>query len=403
MDAPLEPGKLADNIVFFARALRAAGLRVGPGAVLDALQAVAVTPFSAREDFRAMLHAVFVKTHEQSGLFDQVFAIFWKRRGYLDQMIAALSPAAVPRKTPPAKAQAGATRVADALFRPDADRDKPVPSLDLDARLTTSGDEILRAKDFAQMNSAELSAAMAEIARLRLADDERRTRRFTADARGSRIDPRRSFRRSLRGGGASIELARRAPSVKQPPIVAICDISGSMAEYSRVFLHFLHALSAQRKVHSFLFGTRLTNVSRALTHKDVDDALAGCGGAALDWSGGTRIAESLHLFNKLWLRRVAGQSAIVILFTDGLERDGTGALGTEMARIQRSCRRLVWLNPLLRYDGFEAKAGGIKAMLPYVDEFRPVHNLKAVADLCRALGDRRAGEADPRTWLAKSA
>lgn len=400
---PLNPGKLAENVVYFARALRHAGLPVGPGAVLDALAAVAVTPFTSRDDFRAMLHAVFVKTHEHTGLFDQVFAIFWKRRGFLEQMIAALSPAAEPKTSRKQKAAAGATRVSEALFQRREEYERPAPSLDLDAKLTTSSEEILRRKDFAQMTSAEVAEAMARISRLRLTGDELRTRRFTPDPRGKRIDPRRSFRRSMRAGGASIELARRAPAVKVPPVVAICDISGSVAEYSRVFLHFLHALSTRRKVHSFLFGTRLTNVTRTLQHKDVDEALASCGEAVRDWSGGTRIAHSLHLFNKLWLRRVLGQSATVILFTDGLERDGAGELALEMGRLQRSCRRLIWLNPLLRYDRFQAKAMGIRAMLPFVDEFRPIHNLDCVADLCRALADTRSREADPKAWLARSA
>ncbi len=397
------PGKLADNLVYFARALRSAGLPVGPGSVLDALDAVAVTPFTSRDDFRAMLHAIFVKTHEQTILFDQVFAIFWRRRGYLEQMIGALSPVAEPKSARKQKAPGGASRVADALFSRRDEAEKPAPSLDLDAKFTVSPEEVLRAKDFAQMSAAEVRDAMAVIGRLRLPQDELRTRRFVPDPRGDRIDPRRSFRRSMRGGGAGIELARRAPAHKLPPIVAICDISGSVADYSRVFLHFLHALSRQRKVFSFLFGTRLTNVSRDLAHKDVDEALSSCGEAVRDWAGGTRIADSLHLFNKLWLRRVAGQSATVILFTDGLERDGTGQLAVEVGRIQRSCRRLIWLNPLLRYDGFEAKALGIRTMLPHVDEFRPVHNLKAVADLCRALGEQRRGEADPKRWLAASA
>jgi uncharacterized protein with von Willebrand factor type A (vWA) domain len=400
---PIAPGKLAENIVFFARALRQAGLPVGPGAVLDALKAAAVAPFTSRDDFRAMLHAVFVKHHEHTVLFDQVFAIFWKRRGYLDQLIAALSPVAKPNPTQKPKAAAGATRVADALFKRQDERDTPPPSLDLDATLTTSGDEILRGKDFAQMSTAEIAEAMARIARLRLPADEIRMRRFVPDRRGRRIDPRRSFRRSLGSGGVGIELAFRAPKIKRPPVVAICDISGSVSDYSRVFLHFLHALSAQRKVHAFLFGTRLTNISRALGHKDVDEALALAGEQVRDWSGGTRIATSLHLFNKLWLRRVVNGSATIILFTDGLERDGAGELAAEMRRLHHSCRRLIWLNPLLRYDAFEARALGIRTMLPHVDEFRPIHNLKAVADLCVALGEIRPGAADPKAWLAASA
>jgi uncharacterized protein with von Willebrand factor type A (vWA) domain len=400
----LAPGKLPENMLYFARALRAAGLPVGPGAVLEALAAVAVTPMTTREDFRVLLEAVFVKRHEQSVVYDQVFRIFWKRRGFLEQLIAAMSPVAAPKTKDRPRAEAGASRVADALFKRAPEPSRAEPSLDLDARLTISAEEVLRSKDFAQMSAAEMAAATAEIARLRLPHDEIRLRRLAPDPRGARIDPRRSFRRTLRAGGATIELARRSASVKAPPVVAICDISGSVADYTRVFLHFLHALSARRKVHSFLFGTRLTNISRALAHKDIDAALTAVGTAVPDWSGGTRIGQSLHLFNKHWLRRVAGGSATVILFTDGLERSaagtGAGELGAEMRRLQRSCRRLVWVNPLLRYDGFEAKALGIRTMLPFVDEFRPIHNLRAVADLCGALGKARPGEADPKAWLA---
>ncbi len=396
----LAPGRLADNMLYFARALRVAGLPVGPGAVLDAIAAATAAPLTTRDDFQAILRAVFVKRHEQSVVFDGVFRIFWKRRGFLEQLIAAMSPVADPKSKDRPKPEAGAARIAEALFKQAREPEIQHSSLDFDAKLTVSAEEILRAKDFAQMTSAEIADAAAEIARLRLPRDEIRRRRLAADLRGSRIDPRRSFRRSLRAGGAGIDLARRSPVTMTPPVVAICDISGSVADYTRTFLHFLHALAARRKVHSFLFGTRLTNISRALEHRDIDAALAAVAHAVPDWSGGTRIGESLHLFNKHWLRRVAGQSATVILFTDGLERDTSGELGAEMRRLQRSCRRLIWLNPLLRYQGFEAKASGIRAMLPFVDEFRPIHNLRAVADLCRALGGEATREADPKPWLA---
>jgi uncharacterized protein with von Willebrand factor type A (vWA) domain len=197
--------------------------------------------------------------------------------------------------------------------------------------------------------------------------------------------------------------------VRRPPIVAICDISGSMSDYTRIFLHFLHALTAERqRVQTFLFGTRLTNVTRALRTKDVDEALAQCSASVEDWSGGTRIATSLHLFNRQWSRRVLGQGATVLLFTDGLERPELGSggadLAAEMERLRKSCRRLIWVNPLLRYDRFEAKAEGIRTMLPFVDEFRPVHNLASIAALCQALSGRDGGrETDPRFWLKRAA
>ena len=398
--APDGTGRLAQNILFFARALRAAGLPIGPGAVLDATRAVEATGFGDREDFRAALRAVFVKKHEQAPVFEQAFDIFWRRRGLLDKLIAMLSPIAEPRAQDKAKPPAGASRVADALFKSKADKLQS-PQLELDCRLSMSSDEALRRKDFAQMTADEISRARSLIAHMRLPRDELKTRRMGADPRGARIDARRTFRRSLRAGGASIELARRAPRTRKPPIVAICDISGSMSDYTRVFLHFLHALAERRgATRVFLFGTRLTNVTRALRRRDPDEALARCSDSVDDWSGGTRIGESLRRFNREWSRRALGQGATVLLFTDGLERDDDGQLGAEMERLHKSCRRLIWLNPLLRYDRFEAKARGIRAMLPHVDEFRPIHSLASMDDLVKALAGDGAGKVlGPRDWL----
>jgi uncharacterized protein with von Willebrand factor type A (vWA) domain len=402
LTTPIPDGQLANNILYFARALREAGLPVGPGAVLDALAAVEAAGIGDRADFYATLHAVFVKKREHSVLFDQAFRIFWKRRGFLEKLLAMMSPRADPGKQKKQKAEAGASRIADALFKAPPDEDKAAPSLDLDARFTMSAAEILQTKDFAQMSAAEIARARELIARLTLPQDAVKTRRHVA-AHGGRIDPRRSFRATLRGGGAIINLAFRAPAMRHPPIVALCDISGSMSEYTRLFLHFLHALGEKRRVTTFLFGTRLTNVTRALRARDVDEALALCSGQVKDWAGGTRIGASLHRFNREWSRRVLGQGAIVVLFTDGLERDGAEDLAEEMDRLRKSCRRLIWVNPLLRYGEFQAKALGIRAMLPYVDEFRPIHNLAAMADLCRALSRDSAAAADPKAWLRRSA
>jgi hypothetical protein len=214
------------------------------------------------------------------------------------------------------------------------------------------------------------------------------------------VDPRRSFRRSLRSGGATIDLAMRARVTRTPPIVALCDISGSMSEYSRIFLHFLHALTEKRgRVQTFLFGTRLTNVTRALRRRDVDEALALCSAGVKDWAGGTRIGATLHAFNRDWSRRVLGQGATVLLITDGLERDGVEELAREAERLHKSCRRLIWLNPLLRFDGFAPKAQGVRALLPHVDAFRAIHNLASMRDLVRALSDEREAIA-PRRLMA---
>lgn len=395
-------GRLAENIMYFARALRSAGIPVGPGEVIEAVRAVEAAGLSERSDFYAVLHAVFVKKHEHSVLFDQAFRIFWRRRGLLDQFMAASSPERAPDQAPP-RPQPGAARIAKALFEPLINK-KAEEAVELDARLTMSAREVFNHKDFAQMSAEEIARAEAILARLRLSADERVTRRWVADRRGRAIDERRSFRRSLRSGGHSIELARRSHAVRRPPLVALCDISGSMSDYTRVFLHFLHVLTDQRKnVHTFLFGTRLTNVTRALRAKDIDEALARCSSDVQDWAGGTRIAASLHAFNREWSRRVLGQGALVILFTDGLEREVGPDLAAEMERLQKSCARLIWLNPLLRYDGFQAKAQGVRAMLPFVDEFRAIHNLAKIEDLSHALsGSARRPAFDSRLWLSPS-
>ncbi len=395
-------GRLAENILYFARALRAAGLPVGPGAVLDALEAVKAAGISTRDDFYWTLHAVFVKRHEHSSLFDQAFRIFFRRRGYVDQLLGMMLPQApAPAPQPP---QAGATRIHEALFSGLDDRLKKQREIERDARLTVSDREVLQKKDFAQMTNAEIAAAKEAMKKLVLPLAEVRIRRLAPHPRGHLIDIRRTLRASLKGGGDFIDLRFIGPKTKPPPIVALLDISGSMSQYSRIFLHFLHALTeARKRVSTFLFGTRLSNVTRSLRERDPDDALAACSANVPDWSGGTRIASSLHAFNKLWARRVLTQGAIVLLITDGLERDADDTLGFEIDRLHRSCRRLIWLNPLLRFEGFEARARGIRAMLPHVDEFRPIHSLDSMAALVAALQGEAGRAGDPRTWLRRVA
>jgi uncharacterized protein len=396
-------GRLAENIAYFGRALRAAGLPVGPGAVLDAIEAVEAARVGTREDFYWTLHSVFVKRHEHSLLFDQAFRIFWRRRALIEKLIAQMSPVAPPGKPEEQAPQAGALRVNEAL-QPKQPQTLPQELTEFSARLTMSDLEVLRAKDFAQMTAEEVARAKRVIAALRLPDEDAPTRRYRPDTHGHRIDPRRTFRRSLRAGGATIDLAFRSRHVRRPPLVALVDISGSMAEYSRLFLHFLHAVAEKgRRVHAFVFATRLTNVTRELTHRDPDEALARASALVQDWEGGTRIAACLHDFNRRWSRRVLTQGAVVLLFTDGLERQVGPDLAFEMDRLRRSSRRLVWLNPLLRFDAFEARASGVRAMLPHVDEFRPIHSLGSMEELCRASGQERSRDSDPRLWLRKVA
>jgi uncharacterized protein with von Willebrand factor type A (vWA) domain len=395
-------GRLAENILYFARALRTAGIPVGPGAVLDALEALSVARVGTRDDFYWTLHAVFVKRHEHTGLFDQAFKIFFRKRGYIEKMIASMLPetmAGSPKAPPP-----GAQRIQEALFSGLDQREQQNSDVEIDARLTVSDREVLQKKDFAQMTAAEISAAKEAIARLTLPLDEVRTRRLVPNRRGHLIDVRRTLRASMKAGGALIDLKYLGPRVKEPPVVALLDISGSMSEYTRLFLHFLHAVTdARKRVTTFLFGTRLTNVTRAIRQRDPDEALAACSAGVADWSGGTRIASSLHVFNNRWARRVLSQGAVVLLITDGLERDADDTLAFEMDRLHRSCKRLIWLNPLLRFSGFEARARGVQTMLRYVDELRPIHNLESMAELVRALSGAPAKSYDPKLMLKRVA
>jgi uncharacterized protein with von Willebrand factor type A (vWA) domain len=397
-----EEGRLADNIVFFARTLRKAGMRVGPAAVTEAIEAVRTIGIGSREEFYWTLHAVLVNRHEDHAVFDEAFRLFWRSRDLVEKMIAIFSPVALDNRHRE-KLKPGETRVSQALFegheksRPPEEK----PEIEVDARLSSSGNEVLRKTDFAQMTAAEIAEARKAISRLVMPHDRIRTRRYRPTHRPGRIDPRATMRGAMRTGGRLILPEYRMRREVQPPLVVLADISGSMSQYTRIFLHFLHALTERRgRVHTFLFGTRLTNVTRQMRRRDLDEALDECSAAVKDWQGGTRIATTLAEFNRLWSRRVLGQGATMLLITDGLEREGGEELAAEMERLHRACRRLIWLNPLLRFDGFEPKARGVQAMLPHVDEFRAVHNLEAISGLIEALSAGGSRDADPRRYLS---
>ena len=380
IEPPQAAGVLADNIIGFARALRAAGLPVGPGAIIDAMQALQIVDIANRADVFAALESVFVKRREHALIFAQAFDLFFKVVRDWDQLVDS-----VPLPTAAAQAPAPAMRrVHEAMGQREFEA--PGESTAEQVQLAVSDQERLQRKDFAQMSAAEIEQATRAIQRLTLPIAERPTRRLQPMPRGHRLDLRRTLRGSLRTGGEIVALHRLGRRDRPVPIVALLDISGSMSEYTRLFLHFLHAVTdARKRVSVFLFGTRLTNITRALRARDPDEALAACSKLVEDWSGGTRIGSSLHTFNRLWSRRLLGQGAVVLLITDGLEREADQRLAFEMDRLHRSCRRLIWLNPLLRYSGFEARAQGIKMMLPHVDEFRPVHNLDSIGALVAAL------------------
>lgn len=394
-------GRIADNIVYFARALRKAGLRLGPASVRDAIEAVLAAGIGSRDDFYWTLHAVLVSRREDHAVFDEAFRLFWKSRELVEKMIAMFSPTA-PGTREKVKKRAAESRVADAMFEGHRKEQKPVeqPEIEVDARMTVSGNEVLRAKDFAQMTAAEIAEARRAISALHLPADIVPTRRFRPDPHGRRSDPRAMMRAAMRTGGDMVLPKFRSRRMAHPPLVVLADISGSMSQYSRIFLHFLHAISEKRRrVHVFAFGTRLTNLTRQMRARDPDEALASCAESVKDWSGGTRIGEAVNHFNRSWSRRVLGQGAVVILITDGLERDDIAGLETGMERLHKSCRNLIWLNPLLRFDGFEAKARGVRAMLPHVDELRTVHSLDALSELCAALGHAPSAQTDPRRFM----
>jgi uncharacterized protein with von Willebrand factor type A (vWA) domain len=386
-------GALGFNLIAFGRLLRRAGLPVGPGEVLGAAEALTAIDIGDRRQVHGALRAVMVHRREHFELFDQAFLLFW-RDPEADAHAAAMAALEGGRKPPPEKPPPAARRLAEAM---QGDRPKPPPQPrdeeppQHDMTFTVSERERLAKMDFEAMSAAEIATAKREIRALVLPLDERPTRRFRADPAGPVVDLRATIRDSLRAGGEIMHLSRRRRVTRPPPLVALCDISGSMSRYAQVLLHFLHAVTNHRdRVHSFLFGTRLTNVTRQLRHRDAEVAFELVSHVVPDWSGGTRIGESLALFNRLWARRVLGQGAVVLLITDGLDREGAKGLSEATDRLRRSCRRLVWLNPLLRYSGFQPKSQGVRAMLPHVDDFRPVHNLESLRALVETLSDPHA-------------
>ncbi|MEM6635743.1 MAG: VWA domain-containing protein [Pseudomonadota bacterium] len=389
-------GRLADNIVHFARALRGAGFRVGPAQVQDAVRAVAATGFTRKADFYYTLRATMITRAEQIEVFDQVFALFWRDPEYLERMIELMSPThrnkdAEDRKRKPAARRRAAEAVTGGQ-RPPIER--PVSEeLQIEAHLAWSDKRVDRHKDFEQMSAEETAEAVAAIASLDLQVPPLRHRRLKPSATGQRIDPTSTLRRSVRHGGEIHSLTKRAPIPRLPDLVALCDISGSMSSYTRMMLHFLHTLALSEvrrvgRVHAFTFGTELTNISRALNQRDPDRALEAVGTTARDWEGGTLIGAGLERFNKDWARRVLGRGAAVLLITDGLERGDPSRLAREAERLSLSCRRLIWLNPLLRWDGFSPLARGVQALLPHVDDFLPCHSVASLQGIAEVLSEK---------------
>jgi uncharacterized protein with von Willebrand factor type A (vWA) domain len=378
---------LAANVLLFGRLLRRAGIPIGPAGITEAARALTHIDIGNKAEMRAALAATMLHRHEYGPLFDQAFALFWRDP---EAANAAAALAAFGPKAPEQRQDPGARRIAEAYASPRTPPPpppaKPAEKTAAQESFSVSARERLRALDFDAMSASQIAQARREIRRLALPLDERKIRRRRPSPSGGSADLRRTIQASLRTGGEIIELARSRRQTSPPPLVVLCDISGSMARYAQILLHFVHAIASHRtRVHTFLFGTRLTNITRQLRNRDPEAAFHLVTPLVRDWSGGTRIGESLHEFNRRWGRRVLGQHAIVLLITDGLDQEGAPLLAEAMARLNRSAARLIWLNPLLRWQGYQPKSQGARAMLPYVHELRAVHNLNAISDLVAAL------------------
>ena len=380
-------GNLLHNLLLFGRLLRGLGLDVNPGRMMDLVHALGCIEIGRRSDFYHAARSLLVHRREDIALFDQAFDMFWQKpaEGWTTLDLQALGERRRlrrPRLTPP-PLRAPPALAGDNQSR-TADNRPPV----VQVTLTYSDREVLRRKDFADLTGEELEAINRLMAELVWRLGDRRTRR-RRPGHGPSFDLRRTLRRNLKYGGEILEWARREPKVKPRPLVILADISGSMERYTRLLLHFIYSLAEglDQQVEAFAFSTRLTRITRQLRGRDVEHALRQVSQAVPDWSGGTRTGEALKAFNFDWGRRVLGRGAVTLLISDGWDRGEVELLRAEMARLQRSCHRLIWLNPLLCSPEYEPLTRGMQAALPYVDDFLPVHNLASLEDLAGRLAD----------------
>jgi len=382
---PLPPGgQLVHNLLLFGRLLRALGLDVNPGRVMDLTVALGQIDIGRRSDFYFAARSLLVHKREDLPLFDQAFQLFWRpptEGQFVGKPAYSGRKRQAPRTVPPPLRAPDPPPDAD----PNQANNKP-PETVLEVTRTYSALEALRRKDFATLTAEEYAAIKALMAQLNWRLGQRRTRRQTPGG-GPRPDLRRTLRRNLKYGGQVLEWSVRQPQYKPRPVVVLADISGSMERYTRLLLHFLYTLSRGlgQPVQTFVFSTRLTPISRPLKHKDIGRALSEVSRAVTDWSGGTRIGEALKDFNYHWGRRVLGRGAVVIIISDGWDRGDPALAAHEMARLQRSCYRLIWLNPLLGSAEYEPLTRGMQAALPFVDDFLPVHNLASLEELAEHL------------------
>jgi uncharacterized protein len=381
----VESNQFLHNLLLFGRLLRGLGLDVNTGRMIDLVQALQYINISQRMDFYHASRTFLVHNREDIALFDQAFELFWNKPQE-DWITANLSGSFAKRRPNQKGASVLLPRKHTDDHSPESKHTKEDPLVHIQVIRTYSSQELLRKKDFSEMSGEDLEAVKRFMRAMTFRLGERRTLRLRA-GRGHQLDFRRSLRKSFNTGGEVLEWARREPKVKPRPLVIIADISGSMERYTRVLLHFIYGMAQSRRqpVEAFLFSTRLTRVTSQMKRKDVEKALGEVSEAVQDWAGGTRMGETLKTFNFTWGRRVLGRGAIVLFISDGWDRGDVNLLSTEMARLHRSCHRLIWLNPLLGSPDYQPLARGAKAALPHTDDFMPVHNLVSLEELARHL------------------
>jgi len=374
-------GNLLRNCVLFGRMLRALGVEITPTQLVDLVDSLHYVDIGSRQDFKNSARTVLISHHEHLPLFDEAFDLFWQARG--NDALLELDMGQLIQKQPEQQKLEIYRRA------PDNDHTKPPPpdeEPEEERVLTYSDLESLRQKDFTRLDAEEMAAVRRLMLKTQWKLELRRTRRTVRAAQGDLIDLRRTIRQNLRHGGELLHLARKERKYKRRPVVLLCDISGSMERYSRVLLQFIYVVTSRLdRVESFVFSTRLTRITHQLRRRNIDDALREASAVVHDWAGGTRIGEAIKTFNYDWARRVLGQGAIVMIISDGWDRGDIALLEREMDRLHRSCHRLIWLNPLLGAVDYQPLVRGIKAALPHIDEFMPVHNLASLEQLAHVL------------------
>ncbi len=390
-------GHLLSHLLAFGYLLREMGVAVSPGQMIELSAALEHIPLTRREDLWATARCILVLRREDLPLFDAAFEFFWRNltgSSLEDDMFYQMLPTMkLPRR------QLRLPRRQDTEATANEQREEEQPE-EVSLTLTYSASEALRRKDFSQFTWEEVQACKLLLQQLQWRIAERPTRRQRAARRGRQLDFRRTLRQNMRYGGEPLRLAWRETRTEQRPLVVICDISGSMERYSRILLQFVHTISnGLRDVEAFVFGTRLTRITRQLHQRDIDDAIDAVTKQVVDWSGGTRIGDAIKSFNFLWGRRVLGRGPVLLLISDGWDRGDADLLRREMSRLQRSCHRLIWLNPLLGNPNYQPLTIGMQAALPFVDDFLPVHNLESLGQLgerLSSLGSERPARRQAR-------